>query len=245
MEPTFNTSFIPKKSLQADVSGSAPGKYVNRRTVHGPGYFLTLLIFILAVVGSVGMFAYTKMIDGRIKEKITELDRARAAYKPEIIQELRRADSRLRYAHQLVTNHAAVTPLLSVIEQLTLRNIQYTLLFLTSGDSSGASASAPSVQMLGKASDMPPVALLVDEFRTSPYLGNPQVTKLQRIDGNIEFGVMAEVLPEILKFTRLTEKGVINTLPPAATVPMATSTTEVTSTTTSTTTGQQTATSTR
>jgi hypothetical protein len=228
MEPKFSTSFIPKKSLQADVSGTVPGKYVNRRTVHGPGYFLSFLIFIIAVVCSVGIFGYTKVVEGRIQEKLLELDRARAAYKPETIDELLRVDARLRNAQSLIAGHIALTPLLTTLENLTLTNIKYTVLMFERGGE-GDAGLPPTVQLTGVADTMPPVALLIDEYRKNPLLIDPKITalSLDAIENIVTFGVSAVLDPTIFSFTQAIKGGVVIPTPtptPPETTVFATST---------------------
>jgi hypothetical protein len=129
MEPKFNTSFIPKKSLQADTSASsAKDRFVGRRAIHGPGFFLMLLIFIACLVASIGVFGYTTVVDSNIEKKKQLLEEKKQAFATSIIDDLIRLETQIEYASRLVSEHVAVSQLFNQLEAVTLRDIQYTTL---------------------------------------------------------------------------------------------------------------------
>lgn len=230
MEQQFNTSFIPKKSLQEDVNGTTPGKYVHRRSVHGPGFFLMLLVFITTLVSAIGVFGYTKVVQSRIKEKIIQLDRDRAAYKPEIITALKRVDARLRGAKTLVENHKAMSPLFTTLEKLTLTDVRYSEVEVQGMNDQSGTPTGVNLSLIGDARNFRSVALQMDAFTQEQAFRDPVVTKLEKAEesGEALFSIKMTIDPTMLLFTHT-----LNRVPvPAPSTPPAT-TASSTATTTS------------
>jgi len=198
MEPKFNTSFIPKKSLQADVSGTTPGRYVHRRSVKGPGYFIALLIFLASVAASVGIFGYTKLVEQSIADLSKQVEATRATFKPEVIGELSRVDTRMRNATTLLHNHVAVSEMFSLLEKITLKDVSYTALEYHMGLD-----TTPSALVLnGNARTMKSVALQTDQFAKSDYIHDPNVTQLERDFSNdtTTFSIGLSVDPRLISY---------------------------------------------
>lgn len=127
MEPKFNTSFIPKKALQEDVVGGNSGRYTHRiHSAYGPGYVLALMIFVLTVMGSLGVFGYTRIKASSLEEMRAKLAKEKDSFQPAIVRRLKELDSRLIVAKELVERHIALSPLFDALEQSTLREVQYT-----------------------------------------------------------------------------------------------------------------------
>jgi hypothetical protein len=201
MEPQFNTSFIPKKSLQEDVSGMTPGKYVNRRTVHGPGFFLMLFVFIVTIIAAGAVFGYTKVIEGRIQKSLTALDRDRASYKPETINALKRVDERMKGAAKLTASHQAVSAFLSALEAVTLKSVRYSKLELSGTGDTFTQSGRAQVIVAGDAKDLRSVALQADEFTNNNKFRTPLVTSLERSEtGGAEFTMQVPLDPSLLSY---------------------------------------------
>jgi hypothetical protein len=180
MEPKFNTSFIPKKSLQADTNTSSENKYVARRTVHGPGFYSMLLLFIISVTACVGVFAYTVIVDRSIEEKKNVLEEKKKAFKISIIDDLIETDARLSSANNLLANHIAISQIFNTLEDITLKRIQYTDFVYT-----GARAQTPAVlEVTGISDSFQDVALQTWAYRTNEYLHDPVVKELKRKSTN-------------------------------------------------------------
>jgi hypothetical protein len=213
MEPKFNTSFIPKKSLQADVSSSTPGKFVNRRSVTGPGYFLAVLAFLLSVIVSVGVFGYTKIIERTIVDSTTKVKAIQAALQPELISELMRIDARMKGVQRLTSGHIAVSALLDHLEAVTLNDVTYTQLTFKTEPAS----AVYNLTLQGETGAIPSVALQTDQFRKSEYLLSPVVTKLDRpsVEGTTKtpnarttmFAVSMSMDPRLVSYAAALESG--------------------------------------
>ncbi len=185
MEPKFNTSFIPKKSLQADVTGSKSSKYVGRRTVHGPGFYLMLLIFTITSIVSIGIFGYTKIVIRDIEGKINKMEEQKAAFDIDSVNMLTQFDLRVRSAKKLLMSHIAVSELFELLENITLKKVQYTELSY-----SGMPNETPSITISGDSNNFQNVALQTAEYRKNQSLLEPVVNSLEKKDtGYIHFSV--------------------------------------------------------
>jgi len=157
MEPKFNTSFIPKKSLQEDVVGGKPGHYTHRaHSAYGPGYILTLIVFVLTIMASLGVFGYTRIKASSLEELRAKLTKEKDSFQPAIVRRLKELDSRMVVAKELVERHVALSPLFEVLEKSTLRDVQYTkLLYKGIPDTNGWK---PDLTLDGRASGYAAVA---------------------------------------------------------------------------------------
>ncbi|HCC05077.1 TPA: hypothetical protein DEP58_02100 [Patescibacteria group bacterium] len=181
MEPKFNTSFIPKKSLQADVSATAGGKnrFVRRHDVHGPGYYLMFMVFLTSVVVSLGVFGYTKIVESNIQEKIARLERQKEAFDEETVAMLSRADKHITNAKKILEGHVAVSELFTLLETITLVRIQYTELEYT-----GMPNETALVTISGLSKNFQDVALQTEQYRLHQSLHKPVVRDLERLEDN-------------------------------------------------------------
>jgi hypothetical protein len=216
MEPKFNTSFIPKKSLQADVTGSsAGGKYVGRRTIHGPGYFFSMLLFLVSAVASLGLFGYTKIVESAIAEKITRLEEQKASFDPESIDLLERTDIHITNANKLLMQHVAVSELFTLLEKLTLKRVQYTELKYA-----GSPGESAMVTIDGSTQTFQNVALQTEQYRGDVNLTNPIVRELERLEtGAVHFSVDLTVDQRLVLFSSFLKKASSNSTSEVITVP--------------------------
>lgn len=236
MEPSFNTSFIPKKSLQANL-GMGGDQYVKRRNVYGPGFFITSVIFALAVITSVGLFGYTNyVLQPSIDRKLQDLTKMRDNLnKPELLLTLEELNTRLSQTKTLVTSHVAVSELFAYLEDITLGRVQYTSLeYLSGGATSARGASKGSTEgflkIKGKAADVTLVAVQVDQYKQSEFLHNPILLRVARdlnISPETQFDVNLTVDSRLPLYSRLLTNRQPQTPPalPEDTQPSATATT--------------------
>ncbi|HEC32739.1 MAG TPA: hypothetical protein ENI63_00575 [Candidatus Kaiserbacteria bacterium] len=202
MEPKFRTSFIPKKTLSTVAN-------IQRRSGGGSLGVITLLSLIIvlgAVVLSVGVFLYQKILESNITRKTVTLNRARAAFEPTLIQELVRVDSRLNAANVILNQHITPSVLFESLEKLTLKSVQFRDFNLTriSGDKI-------SVSMKGIAKDFRGVALQADVFGKSKIIKDPIFSNLNLNQaGNAVFSFSAFVDTSLIKYVKHIDTGAVN-----------------------------------
>lgn len=210
MEPKFNTSFIPKKSLQADVSEAVPGKYVNRRSTHGPGFFLSIFFLVAMITVSGSVFGYVQLVEKRINTKSDTLEHNKNVYAPEDIQTLVREDARLREAEKILTAHVALTELFDLLEVLTIKDVYYTKFAYREGKQ----GETPYLATLdGEAPDVEAAMQQVDQFEKNEYISSASLSSLQVSRGqgtekkNAGFGVELSLDSRLISYPLALEGG--------------------------------------
>ncbi len=198
MEPKFNTSFIPKKSLQADVSGSkGTSKYTHRRTIYGPGFFLMLLIFTITVVVALGVFGYTKILIRDIEGKIAKMEEQKNSFDLNSVNMLTEFDTKIRSAKKILASHVAVSGLFDLLENITLKKVQYTELVYN-----GFPNEVPTITVTGVSDGFQNIALQTEQYRKDTSLLNPVVNDLEKKENmTIDFSVDMEADRRLTSFS--------------------------------------------
>lgn len=121
MDKEFQTTFIPKKPL-------AEQKVKNKQVVKRPlGIFamVATIIFVATIAIGVGLYFYEGFIEQQIKVSQDSLERAEKAFEPSLIVELQKLNTRLEVADGLLSRHIAVSPIFRILENTTLKSVQY------------------------------------------------------------------------------------------------------------------------
>ena len=118
----FQTTFIPKKPVGDAVQ---PKQSERRNPSVGIFTMISTLLFILAIVVSVGIFFYNKLLVTNIDAMRESLAAAEDRIEQGFIVELQDLDKRLNNANQLIANHVALSPFFRFLEDNTLKSIQY------------------------------------------------------------------------------------------------------------------------
>ena len=195
MEPQFKTSFIPKQPLQEGVISRSKG----RRTFGGGfsfGSLISVVVFLFALGGSVGLFLYEQYLDRSIKDKQQTLERAREAFQPALIRELQRLDNRISSAQKILDAHITPSSLFGVLEGVTLQTVSYSE-FSYKRDPSGVI----TLSMKGTARDFGSVALQTDAYSEDSFIREPVVSDIAVNDeGSVTFSFRGTVDSQALSF---------------------------------------------
>lgn len=196
MEPQFKTSFIPKQSLQEEVSHSS----VRKKRSFGGGFsfgsLVSTVVFLAALGASAGLFLYEQYLDRSIVDKQQTLERAREAFQPALIRELQRLDNRITAAQNILDRHIAPSSIFGVLEGSTLQTVAYTE-FSYKGEPSGAI----SLTMKGSARDFASVALQTDAYSEDPFIKDPVVSDIAVSDaGTVTFSFKGSADAQIVSF---------------------------------------------
>lgn len=119
MEPTFKTSFIPKKPLTATAGGAVD-------VVHetNPLSIVATILFIVAIAVSGALFGYKILLNNQIEQAGINLDSARETFQLDKIQEMLDANSRITSAKELLESHIVSSEILYLMHELTVKRIQ-------------------------------------------------------------------------------------------------------------------------
>ncbi len=189
----FQTSFIPKKQALGGLPASK----------HSGGLFhlFGTIIFSVAILLSVGVFAYEAFLGSRISKMEIGLSAARVAIQPELIKELSRANTRFISAEEILNNHEKVSSFFTLLEDLTLQSIQF-----SSFDYSGTESNGVIVKMKGLASSYSSVALQSKVFSDDTRILSTQFYDLDLDeDGNVVFSVVLKVDPMVVSYKKTIE----------------------------------------
>lgn len=187
MDPAAQGSFIPKQSLAA----------ANRGSSFGLVFLIALLIFVMSIVAAGAAFGYTRLLEGQLARKDTQLTLAEGAFNAGTIQSLVRMDSRLVQAKTLLQKHVAPSALFSFLSTIVLERVQFRSLDFTLGQDGGA-----TITLTGAADSFSTVALQSDQFGASKVLRDVIFSGISvNENGRVTFTVNATVLPELLLFS--------------------------------------------
>ena len=165
-------------------------------------FFLgALIIFLAAVIASVGVFLYKQVTTQNLDEKKLQLEMARAAFEPALIKELALLDLRIQSAEEILDSHVALSAFFNLLEQSTLKSIQFNDFTYSVSDGGGM-----RIQMHGRGLSFSSVALQSDVFGKDPFIQNSIFSNLDLDDvGNVIFDFSASVDPTLVSYRRLWE----------------------------------------
>ena len=190
MEPNFQTSFIPKKPIVKERTTSV--RYVS--------FFLIASIFVLFAVllATGGLYFYKSIVAGNITNLQSSLTLAQNRFEPSEITKLQLLDKRLAASSEILANHIAITPIFSVLEQLTMKTVRFTKFSYDLGTNINAPVN---IQMSGVAIGYRSVALQSDLLATNKNLINPVFSNLTLDNsGNVMFDLTFSVDPSFVNY---------------------------------------------
>jgi hypothetical protein len=182
------SSFIPKANLaNTDVAAGSFGIVT----------FLTVLIFILSVIGAGGVFAYQQVLKNGIASKAHTLQLNQDAFGSNTIEDLARMDTRIAQAKTLLNKHVAASAVFAFLGSQTLQTVQFTSFdYKLSNDRSG------SLSMEGVATSFSAVALQSDQFGGSKVLKDVIFSDINPDQaGKVRFTVKATIAPDLLLYS--------------------------------------------
>ena len=196
MEPSFQTSFIPKKPI------------IEERTipVRSVGFFAVIAILILfTVLLSTGGLYFLKInMTKNIADMQTSLNAAKNRFEPSAITDFQVLDKRLKASAEILSHHMAVTPIFEALSAVTMKTIRYTKFSYTFADEKDKKIS---VKMSGQAIGYRSIALQSDIFSTKDEgknLIDPVFSNLTLDDkGNVLFELEFSVDPSFVDYKQM------------------------------------------
>lgn len=177
MEPTFQTSFIPKKPMiEERAKASSP-----------IGIFIIVPIFILFTIllATGALFFYKGVLAKSIQQKETDLTLAKNRFEPAKITELEVLDRRLRASSEILSKHITVSPIFEALQAITMKTVRYTSFSYAFENNKDQKVI---IKMKGMAIGYRSVALQSDLFAKNKNLIDPVFSNLSLDDkGNVIF----------------------------------------------------------
>lgn len=193
METGIKSSFIPQDATVPHTI-RAPG-----RTGLADLLVLIAIVFLVASLAlAAGVFLYLQYLDTSRTAKLDQLERARQAFEPSLIQTLTRLDDRMHAASAVLKEHIAPTVFFNLLGQLTLQTVAFSNLTFQGGDSQNM-----TIAMDGIARSVNSIALQADNLSKSGVITNPLFSNIdRRIDG-VHFNLTAVINPTLLNYSQV------------------------------------------
>ncbi|MFA6158777.1 MAG: hypothetical protein WC763_04130 [Candidatus Paceibacterota bacterium] len=190
MDPRFQTSFIPKKPIVAQVK-SGSSSPINLFTL------ISTVLFFAMIAVSAGAFLYKGLLVKQIGGGKASLDRARDAFDPELISQIVRLDSRINTAKALMASHVTVNPLFDFVSSITLQTVRF-----KNFNFSYLAPDKIQVSMTGQTRSYASVALQSDTLNEQKSLKNVTIGDMVLdASGSISFDVTAVIDPTVLSYS--------------------------------------------
>ncbi|MDO8482959.1 MAG: hypothetical protein Q7S86_04040 [bacterium] len=191
MDTKFQTSFIPKKALNETTGRSRP---------ESVSVFLIIgvIIFILGLAASGGVFAYKKILVKSIADMNGRLAQAKNSFEPESIEKWNRLNKRIEASKKLLTSHTVVSTVFDLLENATLATVKFNSFNYDLRDS-----GISSISLAGEAKNFSSVALQSDIFGQEKYIKTPVFSDLNPDqNGNIVFKFNASLDPNLVSYKK-------------------------------------------
>lgn len=195
METGIQSSFIPQDAGEVKLTPS--------RISGGAGFSeLILLLCIVLVVASGalagGVFIYRQYLETANNSKRDQLQRAKQAFDPTLIQQLTRLDDRMHAGSILLAQHLSPTVFLDALGQATLTTVAFTTMGLEDND-----LQHFNVRLSGLAQSVNSIALQAQVFGKNGVISNPIFTNIGRQQDGVHFNLSIIVNPKALNYEQL------------------------------------------
>ncbi|MBI5139269.1 hypothetical protein HZA26_01520 [Candidatus Nomurabacteria bacterium] len=214
MEPNFQTSFIPKKPVVEE-------KYTASRPI---GFFtvISIFIFFTILLASGGLYFWKGLQEKNISSLEQNLIKAEDEFKSAGISRFQILEKRINASSEVFSKHIAVSPIFKILQDITMKTVQYTNFGYTIDDKDGR----VSVKMKGVATGYRSIALQADLFSENEYLidpifSNPSLDPKGNVIFDLDFFVDSSLInyKEMLKnegvpATELEDPSIIPQVPP-------------------------------
>jgi len=192
MDTKFQTSFIPKRPVVAGGNmAAALSQPTNIISV------ICKIIFVLALLGAGGVFAYEYYLNNRIQAMGNELEIARASFDNKLFDQFMRLDAKLNSAEQLLGRHVAPSLLFEALQNMTVKNIQFREFDYKLPDLNGL----VFVSMRGTATSFNAIALQSEVFAQNKFIKNASFSDITLDDkGSVVFNVQIQVDHELVAY---------------------------------------------
>jgi len=160
--------------------------------------FISLIVFIITVLLSGGVFAYKLYLNSQIAQMGTNLTAASATLDPSSINQMVDLNARIVSVQNLLAHHIVLSPLFAFIESSTVSSIR-----LTDFSYSVSDKGTLEVVIKGHANGYADIALQANVFNQTPYLQNIVFSDLTlNPQGQVNFTVSADVNPTLVSYQK-------------------------------------------
>lgn len=189
MENSFQTSFIPKKPI-------VPTKTKGKKT-KSLFLLITTTLLIISGVAAGALYIYKSQLVESRTSKSNSLSTIRSNFEENTIEELALYNKRMEAAKVVLKNHVVLSPLFSLLSEITIPEVQYNSFKHESED------DTLTVKLEGLALDYRSIALQANMFNDSrnAYFKNVLFSNLNKdTNNNVKFNLEFEVDPSLISY---------------------------------------------
>jgi len=181
-------TFIPKKPLSV--------KEQTRNKSVGLFFMISLIILLISMGLSIFLYSYGIFLKKRVESMSISLERAKSAFEPSLIIELKRVNARINATGEILKGHVAFSEFFKTLEENTLKSVRFKQFTYSMSDNGGI-----DISLSGEASGYSSIALQSDAFGDNKYIKNPIFSNLGLDNfGNITFNMTASVDPLLILY---------------------------------------------
>ncbi|MFA7309857.1 MAG: hypothetical protein WC050_03030 [Candidatus Paceibacterota bacterium] len=194
MESGIQSSFIPRDAGQATLIP----RQASQSGLGELGLLVALVLLVASGALAGAVFLYEQYAKTSEASKVQQLQRAKDAFEPSLIQDLTRLDDRMRSAEQVLSAHMAPTELFDALQQATLSTVSFQTLDFSANDT-----QRMNIKMSGIAEGVNSVALQADLFSKNGVVTNPIFSDISRQPDGVHFNLSALVNPAAVNYVQL------------------------------------------
>ncbi len=198
MQPTFQTSFIPKKSIINE-----PGHSSNVVRDINIISIISNTIFVISLATFGGLFLYKMILLSQISKADEDLKKAKAVYQVEKVQELVDVDAKITSARRIINNHVSTSEILYLMQDLIVKKVRLTKL------SYNKQNNIPTLTMAGEAQTYNAVVEQSNIFSQNPYIVNPTFGDFSLQDnGNVKITFTSGIDTTVISYMKAEDTAV-------------------------------------
>ncbi len=174
MDTKFQTSFIPKKPILSDQD-------VIKRHSGGTSVFMfiAMIVFVLSLAGAGFTIVWKQVLTKSQDNYRLELRKKEASFNQPLIDQLKKANTKIDLGSQLLKRHLAVAELFDIIGQLTIQGVRFTSFEFASPEATNQSSASSDlkVTMKGVGNNFVSIAYQSDVLGQSERFGKKKPIK--------------------------------------------------------------------
>ena len=164
---------------------------------------LSTLVFFLSLLGAAGVYFYKSLLNNQINQYSTSLERAEKAFDTGLIVELERLDKRIESAKEILSRHAVVFPIFSLLEETTIPQVRFNRFSYALNPDRRV-----SLEIGGQSRGYTYVVLQSDVLGKNKYIVNHVFSNLNLDNvGNVTFTLSAVIDPILVSYDSFINRG--------------------------------------
>lgn len=181
-----NLSFIPKKSLTAQVSKE-----------RGESFFISLsiIVLIISLLSYGGVFVYQESLKTEIKAKQENLEKIKNQLDPQTVRGVNDISRRIEALKVILANHKSLAGFFDFLEDGTLKTVRFSSFAYSDDD------EAPIVTLQGTARSFGSVSLQAEKFYENPNIKSALFSGFSLKEGGlVGFSVKVIADPQLFAY---------------------------------------------